>query len=155
MTEICIFIELHYAIEKPDLVFLFNDNFVDVQETTVEHENFIHKIICKFKAKCEQSNSLKIELKNKRDCLVTDDCDHWVDVKNITVDEIDADWLLQLYSKFVHKMPQQWLDQMKVNGVEILPEYVPGTEIRLNGVFEYKFMSPFWIHKTQQLQLLK
>lgn len=155
MTDICIFAELHYAVQKPDLVFRFNNQKVNVKEETVELENFNSKTIFKFDCNLNQQNYLQIELKNKNDSLVTTESDHWVDIKNIVVDNIDADWLLLINSKFNHSMPQSWVDEMSNRGIHILPEYVPGTEMRLNGVFEYTFNSPFWIHKTKELQHLQ
>jgi len=147
------YIESHWAVQRPDLSFRLNGNDVEVFNVQyAKKEDFVEKSVFKFAVKeLTSTNRLEIVLQNKTNDLITEQSDHWVDIKNIFLDGIGADWLLYKHTYFRHSMSKSWVAEMKKNGYDIQKEYRPGTEIKLNGVFGFEFYSPFWLFKTKQL----
>lgn len=74
--------------------------------------------------------------------------DHYVSVKQVRIDDIDADAVLFKQSHVTHSMPDDWVANMRRAGHEILPRY-PGNDLHLNGRMTFAFKMPFWLEKTQ------
>ena len=156
MSIIEFFIESHWEIERPNLSFYLNDLKLDnghcllYEKVNKNTEYLIYKFITD--VKFVNHNYIKIKLSKKTDELVTKDCDHWVEIKNIFLDGIGADWLLYNKTKFRHDMPSEWIEDMKNQNIEIPKEFCPGTVMRLNGVMEFYFEQPFWLFKTKEIE---
>ena len=149
------FIESHWEIQRPTLKFYLNSEELSLGHCVLYNKpnNSTERLIYKFiTANIKKNNNIAVSLSEKTNDLVTDSCDHWVSIKNISIDGIYADWLLYTNTKFVHKMSQEWVDDMKKQNIEILDEYRPGTEMRLNGNMSFNFEYPFWLYKTKQIE---
>jgi hypothetical protein len=149
------FIENHWEIERPNLKFFMNQNRlvnghrILLERTNANFDKTIYKFIV---PEFLEKNEIIINLSDKRDELITDECDHWVDVKNISIDGVYADWLLYTKTKFNHSMSTKWVNDMKIKGIEIPESFVPGTEIRLNGNMYFNFEHPFWLNKVKEIE---
>ena len=149
------FIESHWEIQRPTLKFYLNSEELSLGHCVLYNKsnNSTERLIYKFiTANIKKNNNIAVSLSEKTNDLVTDSCDHWVSIKNISIDGIYADWLLYTNTKFVHKMSQEWVDDMKKQNIEILNEHRPGTEMRLNGNMSFNFEYPFWLYKTKQIE---
>jgi len=150
MHHIKVFAELHWAVSRPELGFSSGKGNIDFALEVLDTDEFVERVVYEFNIPINHSdkqNTIQIELINKTNELCTSDSDHWVDIKNIVIDGIPADWLLHTNSCFKHNMPAEWVSDMKSQGFEILPEYTPGTELRLNGTCYFTFEHPYLIHK--------
>jgi hypothetical protein len=148
MHTIEIFLEYHWAVERPELNFNLNDKKITGSTEIIKKFNFQENIVHKFKiTNFKEQNSLEIQLINKTDELINAQSDHWVSIKNINVDQVAADWLLFEHTVFKHQMSDQWVSNMKKQGIDIAPEYRPGTEMRLNGIFTFEFDNPFLVQR--------
>jgi hypothetical protein len=148
MHTVEVFIESHWAVKRPELIFKLNEREIFGSANLVGAKDFQENIIYEFEIKhLDTENNFKIELVNKTDQLVTEESDHWVEIKNIYVDGVSADWLLFEHTTYRHSMPDKWVADMKAQGIDIAPEYYPGTVMRLNGVFNFKFENPFLIRR--------
>jgi hypothetical protein len=146
--HIQVFAELHWAVTRPILIFSTDGNKLDSKFHIINKENFVERVFYEFNLPSNNNkNILKIELVNKKDEYSTTDSDHWIDLKNIIIDGVPADWLIHRDSCFNHSMPDSWVADMEKNGINILPEYTPGTEIRLNGICSFYFEHPYLLYK--------
>lgn len=98
------------------------------------------------------SNSICVIMRDKQDQDNIDPntgsyVDHYISVKQIRIQDIDADALLYKKSHVEHSMPQEWVDRMCEAGHEILPRY-PGSDLHINGRMTFEFSLPFWLDKT-------
>ena len=149
MHSIEVFIESHWAVKRPELIFKLNEKEIHGSAKIVDQFEFQENIIHRFEiTNFNDQNTLEIELVNKTHDMVTEQSDHWIEIKNINVDQVAADWLLFEHTKFKHKMSDQWVLDMKTLGLDIEPEYCPGTQIRLNGIFTFEFHNPFLIQRV-------
>lgn len=152
------FIESHWEIQRPKLTFFLNNKELTVGHYVLHNklnnstERLIYKFITSDINDINKNNNIIVNLSEKANDLVTNSCDHWVEVKNISIDGIYADWLLYANTKFVHAMSQDWVNDMKKQNIEILDEYRPGTEMRLNGNMFFNFEFPFWLYKTKEIE---
>jgi hypothetical protein len=146
--HIRILAELHWAVKRPVLQFLSGQQILSYHLCIIDREDFIERVEYSLDMlSAGTTNILSIEMINKTDDLTNEKSDHWVDIKNIFVDGIPADWLLQKTTKFRHSMTKDWVDDMQSRGFDILPEYFPGTELRLNGTCYFEFEHPFLIQR--------
>lgn len=76
--------------------------------------------------------------------------DHFISVKQIRIQDIDADAVLYKQSYVEHTMPAEWVEQMRQCGHEILPRY-QGSDLHINGRMTFEFSLPFWLEKTKFL----
>lgn len=149
------FIESHWEIERPNLNFFLNQTHLTnghrvlYEKVNRDSEKLIYKFLT---SEISEKNEIIVNLSGKTHELTTEQCDHWVEIKNIAIDGIYADWLIYTDTKFIHTMPSDWVDDIKSQGIEILDEYSPGTEMRLNGNMFFYFDSPFWLHKTKEIE---
>lgn len=145
MVNIKVFAELHWAVERPTLLFRVNDqDQMPIMETvTREHcdENAIYHLSGPI---LQPANILAIELVNKHAGLTTDGCDHWVCIKDISINDIHADWTILRHTVFQHTMPPEWVTDMARRGIQIQDSYSPGTELRINGICSFDFAWPFF-----------
>jgi hypothetical protein len=156
MNDIKVYAELNWAIERPNLIFRLNNQPLDFNLEIVFKEEFVERAIYKIQVDCLlKENTFEIELINKTNELTTADSDHWVSIKDIEIDNIRADWTMLPNTVFKHKMSPEWAEDMKSQGHDILPEYSPGTEMRLNGVCFFNFTTPFSIYRLLELWNLK
>jgi hypothetical protein len=156
MNDIKVYAELNWAIERPNLIFRFNNQSIDSNLEIVSNEGFVERVIYKIQVdQLLKENTFEIELINKTDQLTTTESDHWVSIKDIEIDNIRADWTMLPNTVFKHRMPVAWVEDMKSQGHDILPEYSPGTEMRLNGVCTFNFTTPFAIYRLLELWKLE
>jgi hypothetical protein len=151
MHCIKVYAELHWAVRRPIVMFFVNGleyiHSTDIISSRLYQENVIFTIpVDKFLAE----NSLEIKMSDKTNDLITAESDHWVDIKNIFIDDIAADEILSR-TRFRHTMPESWVQEMKQQGHFIQREYIPGTSMRLNGVCTFDFTVPFVYEKILHL----
>lgn len=150
------FIESHWAIERPKLFFYLNGLKLENGYCSLhkKESNTTECLIYKFvyPKKFDDKNYISTNLSEKTDDLITKESDHWVEIKNIMINGIAADWLLYTNTKFRHNMSSEWVENMRKNGVEIPSVYSPGTEMRLNGNSEFYFEHPFWLFKVKKIE---
>lgn len=93
--------------------------------------------------------------RDNTDPLTGNFVDHYISIRQIIVDDIDADLMMLTNTEFRHSMPASWVKDMWTKGFEIASVYRPGSELHLNGVMTFEFDLPFWLHKTQLLATVK
>jgi hypothetical protein len=148
MHSIEIFAELHWAVKQPTLKFTVNNQSVDSICTIQQRDDFVDQAVFRLDLQTlSPKNVLKISMGDKTDNLITEQSDHWIDIKNIHIDQIPADQTMLTNSRFNHAMSADWCKQMQLQGYHILDEYQPGTEIRLNGTCTFEFDYPFLFEK--------
>jgi hypothetical protein len=148
MHSIEIFAELHWAVQRPDLKFLVNNQSVDSVCTIQHRDNFVDQAVFRLDLQTLlPKNILKISMFDKTDHLTNEQSDHWVDLRNIHIDQIPADQTMLTNSYFNHSMSDSWCKEMQLQGYDIQDEYRPGTEIRLNGTYTFEFDYPFLFEK--------
>lgn len=76
--------------------------------------------------------------------------DHFISIKQIRIEDIDADAVLYTQSYVEHTMPAEWVAKMRQAGHDILPRY-PGTDLHINARMTFEFSLPFWLAKTKFL----
>ena len=149
MHSIEIFAELHWAVQQPTLKFVVNCQSVDSICTIQQRDNFVDRAVFRLDLPVLlPRNILEIIMLDKTDNLITEQIDHWVDIKNIHIESIPADQTMLTNSYFKHSMSQAWCEQMQLQGYHIQAEYRPGTEIRLNGTCGFEFDYPFLFEKV-------
>lgn len=148
LHHIQVFAELHWAVVRPTLVFSTDQTSINFHLNLIDRAGFVEQVVYDFHAPDSGTqNKLNITLVNKLDQYVTAESDHWVDIKNIWIDGVPADWLLIKNSVFRHNMSDEWVDQMRAQGYNIDPEYRPGTHLRLNGSCIFTFDQSFLIER--------
>jgi hypothetical protein len=148
MHSIEIFAELHWSVQRPTVEFVLNDTPIDTICTIRDRDNFIDRAVFRLNLQTLlPKNILKISMFDKKDDLITAQSDHWVDLKNIYIDQIPADQTMLTNSYFNHSMSESWCIQMRLQGYDIQDEYRPGTHIRLNGTCTFHFDYPFLFEK--------
>lgn len=149
MNQLKIYAELHWAVQRPNLIFEINHKHISTQCQVVQKENFVEQVIYTFKdIEFVDQNILSIEMNNKTDDMITKESDHWANIVGIEVNKIPADQMLLTNTWFEHRMPKSWCDNMINQGIIIQDTYTPGTEIRLNGICFFKFKTPFLIERV-------
>lgn len=146
MHDIKIFAELYWAVERPRVTFRLNDQLISADLTIVDHQPNCEKVFYSLSwvRPLPGTNVLEIEMSGKTDHMITPDSDHWISIKDIEIDGVRADSSLHDHTVFRHKMSAEWIAHMATQGHTIVPEYTPGTDIRLNGTCHYKFHNPLW-----------
>ena len=76
--------------------------------------------------------------------------DHFVEIMDIEIDGIRLEHLLYKTGEFRHTMTTQWVESMRVRGIDIKPVYPNGTQMRLNGIWHMQFTLPFWLWCARQ-----
>ena len=148
--QIKVFCELYWAVTRPTLTFYLNGERLSEEVLLLDRLLNEEHVVYTMQAKDSQDNCLEIVLSEKTDDKVTEDCDHWVSVKDISIDGVHSDWLLYDNTVFKHSMDKSWIDFMKTEGYDIQPEYRPGTDLRLNGTCSYYFKTPFWLFRVME-----
>jgi hypothetical protein len=151
ISEIKLFLEFHWAVRQPTVQFKINnlELFPLKFEILPAADKFTENVILTFNSKLDSVNLLELcqTDKTNNDLLNVngDIIDHWIAIRDISVDGIHFKTaLFNSYSKFVHSMPAEWVNDMNQQGYNIDPVYYPGTELRLNGVWSTKFTTPVW-----------
>lgn len=141
--QIHVFAELMWAVKRPQVDFFINDLQQPFDVTITKFlpykEHAVYKLAVRH---LRHQNTLKIKMSGKNENFVTAESDHWIAIRNIVIDGICADDMLDR-SKFRHSMPTTWVHEMLSQGMDIKDEYQPGTEIRLNGSCSFDFSVPF------------
>jgi len=150
-SHIQIYAELHWAVQRPYLIFRVNNHVYEANYQIVDAQDCVEKIIFSIYADLAPTNNLEIEMQGKTDALITQESDHWADIKNIMINCVPADNMLLHDSEFTHTMPESWVAQMHEQGIDILPKYQPGTSLRLNGICRWQFRMPFTLQKIMNL----
>jgi hypothetical protein len=147
MHAIDIYAELHWAVSRPQLDFRLNGSQLLAQMQTVSRQQYQENVIYHTIAESlSETNLLEIELYGKNNNLITADSDHWVDIRNVMIDDVSADTMLAS-SEFRHNMPKSWVEEMQKQNIEILSLYCPGSTLRLNGVMSWQFSESFTNNK--------
>jgi hypothetical protein len=134
VNTIKIFIELHWAVERPKLKFRLNSTTVDANMEIVESIGTTeHAIFTLSTQELEEYNVLEVELFDKTDQLNTSETDHWASIKELSVNQVPLDSHFLSDTTFCHHMSPAWVKQMADQGYQILESYTPGSDLRLNG----------------------
>jgi len=141
-----VYCELNDIIDY-SLEFFLNSKKLHFVCKISDHESPNSKVIYQMSGD-EIYDSEKTHLFDIKFSKNSDDHAGWIEIKEIKIDDIPAEWLIYRDGFFKHSMPRTWIEEMKENNVEILDQYCPGTELRINGQFSYKFQLPMWYHKT-------
>lgn len=148
-SEILIFSEAKGARRIPSVIIVVNGKEISHTTKIVQSEEHYWKLIWKLSVELQSHNVLQIKMHDKTDLdnitATGQVIDHAVMVKQITVDDVEAGWLLYKRSFFEHNMPESWVQEMASKGYIIEPIYSPGTDLQLNGTMTFEFDSPFWI----------
>jgi hypothetical protein len=148
MNQLKVYAELHWAVQRPNLIFAMNHKHISAQCYVLLRENFVDRAVYTLKdVEFLDQNMLSIEMMNKTNDMITDETDHWVQIVNIEINGIPADQMLLANTKFKHSMPKSWCNNMASQGVIIQDVYIPGTEVRLNGTCFFEFQVPFLIKR--------
>lgn len=135
MSTIKIFSELHWAVQRPRLIFKLNsqpvEHRIEILNTTPLTEHAVYILNCQ---QLLDNNTLEIELVDKTDNLNTAETDHWVSIKELHLDGVPLDSKFLPDTTFCHKMSADWTAQMKAQGFDIQDSYTPGSDLRLNGI---------------------
>jgi hypothetical protein len=152
MHTIKVYTELHWVQERPKLRFWVNQTAVPAQEHTVETTEDVERVIFSlvFGREFDAANTLDIELYDKKDLLKPEESQCFVDIKNISVDDILADYLMY-NTEFRHRMPDNWVRGQAARGYQAVPSYSPGTMMHLNGACTWRFDAPVWLGKVSAL----
>lgn len=151
MHRIDFYLELHWAKQRPALEFAVNGHVLEQNVQILSSDQYEEKAVIKTQiSDLESINLINIRFYGKNDQLVTEQSDHWVDIKNIAIDDVFADAML-INSAFQHQMPEHWVAEMLTQGHRIDSVYQPGTTMRLNGCFSWQFNHPFIQHKLLDL----
>lgn len=151
MHRLDFLIESHWSVQRPNLDFFVNGELLSPKITIHSilpcQENLIYTLQVK---SLHKTNVTKIILSGKTDAMITSASDHWVNLRNIAVDDVYADEMLQR-SEFRHTMPDIWVETMSAKGYDIQSVYQPGSEMRLNGMFLWQWQHPFELEKLLHL----
>lgn len=149
LSEILIFADLVSAVRMPRVMITLNGVAVDHSTQIIESNDFTWSVVWKISGLLDNHNRLQVSMHDKIDQdnrIVSGKLiHHTITIKQIRIDDIDADWLLFERSVFRHNMPETWIKNMSEQGYHIQPEYNPGTDININGSMTFDFKNPFWI----------
>ena len=152
MHTIKVYTELHWTQERPKLRFRVNQISVQAKEHTVEKitdgERVIFSLL--FDRQFDDSNTLDIELYGQKDLMRPEESQCFVDIKDISVDDILADYLIY-NTEFRHSMPDKWVVNQARRGYQTASSYSPGTVMHLNGTCTWRFDAPVWFGKIRDL----
>lgn len=154
MNQIIILMETQGARRDPVFTVKINDCPVDGTISCLEKTNHLSRIMYEIDTTdLKDHNKLSITMHDKVDedniCPLTGEfVDHHISIKQIRINDVDADALLLKKSYFRHTMSKEWVDQMKDQGHDILDCYNPGTDIHINGIMTFEFSMPFWLDKV-------
>jgi hypothetical protein len=149
ISTIKIFVDFFYGKRRPNLKYFVNGKEYPAttiwqQKTSETQEHAIIEISAEFKEK----NFVEIKMTDKTDddlIIINDQViDHFVEIKNLEIDEIRLDHLLYRIGEFRHCMSPDWIEMMAARGVVIDPVYEKSTQIRLNGTWSMEFQLPVW-----------
>jgi hypothetical protein len=148
MNQLKVYAELHWAVQRPNLIFAINHTHITSQCHVLRRENFVDLVIYTLQTgEFYDQNTLSIEMTNKNNDMITNESDHWANIVNIEINGIPAEQMLLTNTRFEHAMPKIWCDEMVSQGIIIQDVYIPGTEIRLNGTCFFEFGTPFLIQR--------
>jgi hypothetical protein len=159
MSVIDLYIELHYGKRRPNVdYYLNNKKIIPFKEKIVELLQYQDKMIVSFEAELYKDNIFEIRMSDKKDndMLNIDNVwiDHFIKIREMSVDGIHFETALYNFSGFTHSMPREWVDKMKnKNGIEILDYYPNSCEIRLNGIWKINFSTPVWQWQIEKYSL--
>ena len=149
MHSIQIFVEMHWAVARPEIRFFLNDTPLDFSVELFEKNGYVERaIFTTAQVQLQSKNTLAVEMFNKVDSMITEETDHWVDVKNIVVAGISADRMLYQNTSFYHTMPADWVEHQRAQGYVIEDVYSPCTQLHLNGKLFYPFDQDFFLEKV-------
>ena len=152
MHHVKLFAELHWAVQRPKLDFSLNQQVYYPKLVIVGKHHWCERVIYDFSSvPLLTKNTLKIQMCNKTDDLNTIETDHWIGLKDISVDDVLADASFHKHTTFRHTMPDQWINNMRAKGITILEQYSPGSDIRLNGVCTIDFEAPMYLQRILDL----
>jgi hypothetical protein len=126
--------ETQSARRDPVFIVKINGKPVTGDTSCVEKINHLSRLMYEIEPiELKDHNELTIEMCDKEDkdniCPSTGEfVDHHISIKQIRIDDVDADALLLKKSYFRHTMPGAWVAQMKDQGHDILDCYTPGTD---------------------------
>lgn len=155
MTLLRFFFDFHYGRRRPNLEFAVNQTTYQPRMAwSGGYQDCLEHAIMEFEAELADVNDLEIIMRDKTDQdLVFADTgmiDHLVEIMDIEIDGIRLEHLLYKTGEFRHSMPTQWVESMRVRGIDIQPVYPNGTQLRLNGTWHMQFTLPFWLWCANQ-----
>ena len=149
MNHIQLYITSFFGKRKPQIDFFINNEKI-LPKIVWQEKIGEYQINEKYEYfyNLTRDNTLSIRQKDKTDddMIKIDNkwIDHYVQVKEIEVDDIKFETALFGASKFEHSMSKEWLDRVTKEGHDIFPVYDNCTELRLNGTYTCFFSTPIW-----------
>ena len=154
MSDITLLIEAQGARRLPEFVIEVNGQQYQYETTILTTHGPCRHLECTISMVILNSfNRMCVIMNDKQDQDNIDPVtgkyvDHYISIKQVRIDDIDADAVLFKQSHVEHSMPDDWVENMRRAGHEILPRY-PGNDMHLNGCMTFEFKTPFWLEKTQ------
>lgn len=150
MSTIKIYAELHFEVQRPVLTFKLNDMDLASHFQLISSADCLEQVgYTLTDVELDDFNTLGITLSGKTHKHVTERSDHWVDIKEIYIDNVRSDTMLINSTEFTHHMSDEWVEEMANSGHQIEKTYKPGTHLRLNGECKYFFSNPLWLARTR------
>lgn len=152
MQDLKLFAELYWGVQRPKLIFSLNEQPYNPKLSILNRHGCCERVIYEFgTVPLGDHNRLAVEMLDKTDELNTGDTDHWVSLKDISVDHVLADFSFHQHTTFRHTMPHQWVKDMSARGINIQDQYTPGSDMRLNGICTIDFATPLYLQRTLDL----
>jgi hypothetical protein len=152
MHLIRVYTESRWIQTRPKLRFRVNNIPLPAKEHRKEKIADVERMIFSltFEREFDSTNTLDIELYDQQDLLIPEQSQCCVDIKDISVDDIFADYLIY-NTEFRHSMSDQWVREQADRGYQTAPMHSPGTVMQLNGTCTWRFDSPVWLGKIKDL----
>jgi len=149
MNHIKLYITFYFGKRKPEIDFFLNNEKFEPRITWQEKiGEYQINLIYEHYSVLKKDNILSITQRDKTDEDMTkiDNkwIDHYVQIKEIEIDDIKFETALFGASKFEHSMSKEWIDRVTKEGHKIFPVYENCTELRLNGTYTCSFSIPIW-----------
>ena len=149
MHKIELLLELQGPVRTPVYSLKLNDVEMTYEQSILASYGPLQRARAWFAlSHLEDHNILKLIMRDKQDHDNRPGTDHMITVRQISIDGVDADFVLFHHTYFEHSMPAAWVEHMRSQGHQIESCYRPGTEIRLNGAMTFEFAREFWLQKT-------
>lgn len=158
MSTIRVYAEFYYPKRRPNIKYFLNNQEI---YPTVLYSNkaslYLENMILEFDAPFEKINTLSLTMSDKVDNDMLQDgnqwIDHYVEVRDLSLDGIRLESVLYQCGSFTHSMPLAWEQEMIHKGIHIEKIYYNTTQIRLNGTLSFQFDNPIWEWHTKLIGL--
>lgn len=150
MSTIKLFMEFHYGVRRPNVTYKLNSELLTpITSELLKQFKYQDRYIITLEGETKDINYFDVIMEDKedKDMLFENGVwiDHYVKVREMSVDGIYFETALYNCSGFRHSMSDEWVQKTnKEHNVEILPYYPNSNEVRLNGIWSINFTTPLW-----------